>query len=118
MKLNDALWEAQITPKISMANSPYLLVYGKEVVLPVHLHINSLMVAFDVEYNEASPVQARLCQLFQLEEHREKVLASIQKRKQLSKINLFFSRINIERSLPCTQSLKIYGLALTKLRKS
>lgn len=126
------MWASQITPKISIANSPYLLVYGKEATLPMHLHINTFTVASNVEYNETSPVQAMLCQLLQLEEWREKVVASIHKSQQSSKINfdqrsslnflsnisLFFSRIKIDRILPCTQSLNLYGLTLNKFRKS
>ena len=37
-----ALWAYQITPKEALGNSPYCLLYGKEVVLPPKLTIPSL----------------------------------------------------------------------------
>jgi hypothetical protein len=43
--LSDALWESRIIPKESSNQSPYLLVYGKELVLPINLGIKALMMA-------------------------------------------------------------------------
>ena len=72
-KLNNALWESGITPKESIGQSIYLLVYGKEFVLPVNIESKTFTSVCETKKdNKSSPLQSRLLQLMQLEEQREK----------------------------------------------
>ena len=41
-QLYNALWVDRITPKEAIGNSPYLLFYGKEEILPANITIPSL----------------------------------------------------------------------------
>ena len=43
--LFDALWEERVTPKASIGNSPYYLVYGKEAILPSNILLPLLQLA-------------------------------------------------------------------------
>ena len=43
-KLSLALWVDSITPKASIKNSPFFLVYGKEEILPTHIFFPSLQL--------------------------------------------------------------------------
>ena len=56
-QLYNALWADRITPKEAIGNSPYCLVYGKEVVLPADLTIPSLQLAQSIQENDYSPLQ-------------------------------------------------------------
>ena len=57
IKLFNALWENQITPKVSIGNSPYCLIYGRESVLPSNLLLPSLQIAqFCSQDDESSPL--------------------------------------------------------------
>ena len=67
-----ALWADRITPKSALGNSPYFLVYGKEVVLPANLTIPSLLLAQSLQENDSSPLQQRIDSLLKLKEDREK----------------------------------------------
>jgi hypothetical protein len=57
-KLIDALWESHLTPKDSTRHSPYTLVYGKEVRLPLHLELNALVLSIN---NEDTKKNCHLC---------------------------------------------------------
>jgi hypothetical protein len=58
---------SRITPKESTSQYPYLLVYGKELVLPINLEINALAMNFQVkETNQVTPLQSKYIQLMQL----------------------------------------------------
>lgn len=51
---------SRITPNESTVQSPYLLVYGKEYMLPVNVDINALSMACQVEdLDEIAPLQSR-----------------------------------------------------------
>jgi hypothetical protein len=50
MKLTDALWASKMTPKNITGMSPYTLVYGKEVKLPISLELNALDSVVNIEY--------------------------------------------------------------------
>ena len=54
--------------------TPYSLVYGMEVVLPIEIEIPSLRVMREVELEEAEWVQARYEQLNFIEEKRMKAI--------------------------------------------
>jgi hypothetical protein len=69
LKLTDALWESRMTPKDNTGMSPYTLVYGKEVKIPISLELNALTFVVNTEdTEESSPIQRRINQLLKLEE--------------------------------------------------
>jgi hypothetical protein len=69
MKLTDVLWERKKTPKDIIGMSPYTLVYGKEVKIPISLELNALTYVVNTEdIDESSPIQRRINQLLKLEE--------------------------------------------------
>ena len=45
--LSNALWDRKVTPKATIGNSPFFLVYGKEAILP-HLFFPSLQLSQSV----------------------------------------------------------------------
>jgi len=53
------LWADQITQKASIGTSPFNLVYGKEVVLPIHLVIPSLALVQYIDETPTSSLQLR-----------------------------------------------------------
>ena len=60
--------------RTSIGATPYSLVYGTEVVLPIKVEIPSLRVLKKVELEEAEWVQARYEQLNLIEEKRMKAI--------------------------------------------
>ena len=73
-KLPFALHAYQIGVRTSTGATPYSLVYGMEVVLPIEVEIPSLRVLREVELEEAKWVQARYEQLSLIEEKRMKAI--------------------------------------------
>ena len=73
-KLPFALHAYQTRVQISTRVTPYSLVYGTKVVLPIELEIPSLRVLKEVELEEAEWVQARYEQLNLIEEKRMKAI--------------------------------------------
>ena len=47
-KLNEALWAYRITWKNTTGFTPYQLVYGKEVMLPIEFQIHTYKLAVDL----------------------------------------------------------------------
>jgi len=75
LKLTDALWESRTTPKDSTGMSPYTLVYGKELKIPISLTLNALTYKVNTEdTEEISPIQRRINRLLKLEEELSKAL--------------------------------------------
>ena len=70
-KIKFALWADRITKKGSTGKSPFELVYGLDVTLPVHLKlpVYQLLQAFSTDQNA---VQNRMNQLIELDENRRK----------------------------------------------
>ena len=70
-KIKFALWVDRITKKSATGKSPFELVYGLDVTLPVHLKlpVYQLLQAFSTNQNA---VQNRLDQLIELDENRRK----------------------------------------------
>ena len=63
--------------------SPYMLVYGKEVNMPIILELNALTYVVNLEdVEDTSPLHKRLKQLLILEEERSEALHKISQRKQ------------------------------------
>lgn len=69
-KLRTTLWDNIITPKRSIGNSPFMLVNGREVGLPISLEFPSLELAHQLELEENDPMTIRLVELIELEEKR------------------------------------------------
>jgi hypothetical protein len=70
--LNNALWADRVTPKESIGNSPYFLVYGQEAILPNGLYLLSLQLAQDSNEEPSSSMQERINTLIMMEEEGEK----------------------------------------------
>ena len=73
-KLPFALHAYRTGVRTSTGATPYSLVYGMEVVLPIEVKISSLRVLREVELEEAKWVQARYEQLNLIEERRMKAI--------------------------------------------
>eukprot|EP00253_Pinus_taeda_P035194 PITA_35194 len=75
----------RITKKASIGNSPFNLVYGKEVGLPSNLVLPSLALVQFIEESPSSSIQLRHDQIFKLEEEREKARITHAKHQQIIK---------------------------------
>ena len=73
-KLPFALHAYQTAIKTSIGATPFSLVYGMKVVLPIEIEILSLRVLMEAKLEEAEWVQARYDQLNLIEEKRLKAL--------------------------------------------
>ena len=73
-KLPFALHAYRTGVRISIRATPYSLVYGMKVVLPIEMEIPSLLVLREVELEEAEWVQARYEQLNLVEQKRMKAI--------------------------------------------
>ena len=69
-KLLFTLHAYRIGVRTSTGTTPYSLIYGMEVVLPIEVEIPSLRVLKEVELEEAEWVQARYEQLNLIEQRR------------------------------------------------
>ena len=67
-----ALWADRITQKASIGTSPFVLVYGKEAILPSNVTIPSFSLIQFIDENASSSLQLKQDQIFKLEEEREK----------------------------------------------
>lgn len=67
-QLKTALWVDWITPEKSIRVSPFMLVYGREVKLPLFLEIPSLDLAYQLEVMEDDALTMRFSKLMELEE--------------------------------------------------
>jgi hypothetical protein len=68
--LVDALWVDKVTPKATLGNSPFFLVYGKEAILPPNIFLPSLPLS---QYEKDSPTTTMkhiINTLLNLEEER------------------------------------------------
>jgi len=70
-KLRDALWAYRITWKNTTGFSPYQLVYGKEVLLPIEFQIHTYKLAVELGLELSEAQQQRIMELNQLDEHRQ-----------------------------------------------
>ncbi|RVX04727.1 hypothetical protein CK203_024997 [Vitis vinifera] len=69
-KLPFALWAYKTSFRTSTGTTPYSLVYGMKVVLPIEIEMGSLRVALEQQIPEADQAQARFDQLNLLDERR------------------------------------------------
>ena len=65
-----ALWAYRTSFRTSTGATPYSLVYGMEVVLPVEIEMGSLRVALEQQISETEWAQSRYNQLSLLDERR------------------------------------------------
>lgn len=65
------MWVDRITPKASIKNSPFFLVYGQEAILPTHIFLSSLQFSQSVQESKCPIMQRRINTLLQLEEERQ-----------------------------------------------
>jgi hypothetical protein len=84
-QLHNALWADRVTPKESIGNSPYFLVYGQEAILPNGLYLSSLHLAQDSNEEPSSAMQQRVNTLLMLEEEREKAKSKFLAHQQIVK---------------------------------
>ena len=83
----NALRADRITPKFAIGNSPYFLVYGKELVLLSNLLLPSLQIAQSCSQDvESSPLWDRIETILKLEEEREKSKSKLYQHRKLVKI--------------------------------
>jgi hypothetical protein len=76
--LKYALWENRISTKRSIRISPFQMVYGTDVVLPINLALLVMMLWQD-QNEEPNHVTRRINQLIEVQEHRVKVDEKMQK---------------------------------------
>jgi hypothetical protein len=55
--LFNALWADRVTPKASVGNSPFFLIYGREAILPPHVLLPSLQLSQKVQEEECPPLE-------------------------------------------------------------
>jgi hypothetical protein len=70
-KLQEALWAYKITWKNSIGFTPYQLVYGKQVLLPIEFQLHTFKLATDLGIDLSEAQKERIMQLNQLEEMRQ-----------------------------------------------
>eukprot|EP00253_Pinus_taeda_P018179 PITA_18179 len=70
-KLKDALWAYRIMWKNTTGFTPYQLVYGKEVMLPIEFQIHTFKMVADLGIDLDEAQQERIQQLNQLDEMRQ-----------------------------------------------
>jgi len=73
-KLNEALWAYRITWKNTTGFTPYQLVYGKEVMLPIEFQIHTYKLAAELGIDLSEAQQERIMQLNQLDEMRQQAV--------------------------------------------
>jgi transposase InsO family protein len=69
-RLLEALWDYRITWRNTTGHTPYELVYGKQVLLPIEFQIKTFRTAVQVGMNLDESQQQRLLQLNELDETR------------------------------------------------
>ncbi|RVW89168.1 Retrovirus-related Pol polyprotein from transposon 17.6 [Vitis vinifera] len=77
-KLPFALWAYRTSFRTSIGATPYSLVYGMEVVLPVETEMGSLRVALEKQISKTEWAQARFDQLNLLDERRLRAANHVQ----------------------------------------
>jgi hypothetical protein len=83
--LHNALRANRVTPKESIGNSPYFLVYRKESILLNGLYLPSLHLAQGSRGQPSSVIQQRIDTLLMLEEEREKEKSNFVTHQQIVK---------------------------------
>jgi hypothetical protein len=85
LALPNALWDDRVTPKSSLRNYPFFLVYGQEETLPTHTFLPSLKLAQTIQDKECPVMQHKLNILLKLEEDMEKDKRNLMKHQEVIK---------------------------------
>ena len=71
VNLRYALWDDRISVKISIRTSPFQLVYGKEVDLPIQLEL--LVLKLIQNETKSNDLVRRMYELIEVQQEREQV---------------------------------------------
>ena len=78
-RLKAVLWVDRVTPKRSIGNSPYMLVYGKEARLPLSVELPALDLIHQLQMFEEEDLMAiRYAKLMELDEVRRKAMQTLE----------------------------------------
>jgi hypothetical protein len=78
LHLKYALWANRIGTKKSIGTSPFQMVYGTDVVLPINLAL-PVMKLWQDENEEPNPLTRRINQLIEVQQHRDVIDEKMQK---------------------------------------
>jgi hypothetical protein len=84
-KLTAALWAYRTTYKVTTRATPFLLVYGLEVTLPIEYEVESLRVAICTRLTTEQSLKNRVTDLEELDERRRMAaqhVEAIQRRRK------------------------------------
>ena len=84
-ELVNALWEDRVTPKATIGNSPFFLVYGIEAIFPPSLFLPSLQLAQSVQDEDCLAMEKMINTLLKLEEERDRSKQHFAKHQQIVK---------------------------------
>ena len=73
-RLPKALWEYKTTWRNSTGHTPYELVYGKQVLLPIEFQVKTYRIAVQLGLDLSEAQQQRLLQLNELDEFQRDVV--------------------------------------------
>lgn len=67
-RLSEAIWAYKITWKTTTVFTPFKLIYGKKVVLPIEFKIKTLIIVIEVDIDLSSVQWARIGEIHTLDE--------------------------------------------------
>ena len=76
--LRTNLWVDRITPKRSIGNSPFMLLYGREARISILLEFPALELAHQLELIEDDAMTVRMAELMELEEKRSQAMKTLE----------------------------------------
>ena len=79
-----------MTPRIFLGTYPYLLVYGKEAILPPNIYPSSHELAQSTHGQSSNLLQSRIDSLLNLKEERNKFKEKLHVHQQI--INIWFDK--------------------------
>ena len=114
-KIKFVLWADRITKKGAIGKSPFKLVYGLDVTLPVHLKlpVYQLLQAFSTNQNA---VQNMLNQLIELDENRRK--AFDHSLKSQDKVKKTFDKFSRQRDFQVGDTILLWDKKKEKTGKN
>jgi hypothetical protein len=95
--LYNALWADRVTPKASVGNSPFFLIYRREAILPPHVLLPSLQLLQKDQEEECPPLENRINALLKLEEVRTQEKKKLDQHQQFVK-SWFDSNSSLDRN--------------------
>ena len=96
-KLTAALWAYRTTYKVTTRMTPFALMYGLEVVLPIEFEIRSLQLAISEQLDTSDSLKARLKGLEALNESRQLASQHVEVTQRRRKVA--FDKSNKEQTL-------------------